>query len=45
MRWLREVITAHYYADPLAAILGDLAVGLLLLFGVLLIRFLLARYP
>ena len=39
MKWLRDVIRAHYYGDPLTMIMSDLAIVLFATFGVLLIRY------
>jgi hypothetical protein len=39
MKWLREVIRAHYWPDPLLSVLCDLMIGLTILLGVLLIRY------
>ena len=35
MRWIKEIIRAHYYFDPLAAVLWDIAILLFILFIVL----------
>ena len=39
MKWLREVISAHYWPDALLAVLCDLVIGMTILFGVLLVRY------
>jgi len=48
MKWFRELISAHFYPDPLLTVLCDLVVLLAVLYGVLLIRYQAAhggRYP
>ena len=34
VQWLREVVAAHYYFDPLTAILGDIVFALAIVLAV-----------
>lgn len=39
MKWLLRALELHLWPDPVLAILGDLAIALVIVFGVLLISY------